>query len=133
MINTHRIIAILLVINIFNSLALEMYQNPTTYSTSVFESSESDYKNETNYLKDVTANPERQDLETEGTILDTMKFGLKVVKIVARGINPFSINRTQTDTWVEKIILDIMSLFKFLFAILLIIEVYMIIKNKKTS
>lgn len=70
---------------------------------------------------------------TDPSIGSSLNWGKVILDIFLYGINPFSINSSQFETYVEQIFADMLSMFRSFMWIILAIEIYMVIKNKKSS
>lgn len=137
MISTQRLLMITILINIVIALGVNLYLDPNSVDTgtlmnnvNILEERESEFQSEsatTATTKTVL------DSVTENTMGNTAKWGLTIFKMMINGINPLSITTGMVYTEGEKWMVRTLTLIRALFMALMIIEIYLLIKNKKAS
>jgi len=138
--NTQRLLMIVLAINLMLSMSLAIYQAPTTINLHGQE----DYSyvfgetiNLGNYTAQRTENEGSsvtpENLQEEGTWGSSLGMGTTITTLFFRGLieNPYN-EEDQTDP-ITKLFVIILKLFRRLFGILLAIEIFFIIKNRKNT
>lgn len=138
MISSQRLLMIIIGINLIIGITAEMYAHPTTWENvtqlntekDIASDVEQDFVSEEGIWGNVKSTASRL---YEGTIGSTIKWGSGLIKIFARGINPFSFSSKDFDTQIEKTIADIIVYIRFLMTILIVFEIYQVFKNRKAS
>lgn len=137
MINTHRLMILIVMINIACGLASQIYGNPTGTSTTII-----DNKVGTTIEQTETATNEQNTIQKskavegqdyESTALDPVSGGLSIIGLIKDSLYPYSISEDQVETNTEKKLVGALGLIRLMLDIIFIIEVFMLIINKKTS
>lgn len=88
------------------------------------------------FEEDPTATAKNTGLQVEASIGNKLTWGQIIMDVAFKGINPFSLmikSPYQTESRIETDIRAILTLFRTLFALIIGIELYMLMKNGKTS
>lgn len=138
MISTQKIVVLILMIQILIGIAMELNakgidgtplaktNDTITISDAEVENFKSDegiwgsIKNEANQLY-------------ESTIGNVMEWGATALNVLLKGLNPFSINSSQYDTNIEKLIATIILVIRSFMTTIVIFEGYSYFKNKKAT
>jgi hypothetical protein len=135
MISTQRLLMIVIGINLIIGLAGSIYVNPALYDSShlsveqsLYEQYGSEFAND-----DPFSGVTNRDSLQESSIGNSLSWGKILLDIFLNGINPFSFKPNDFNTAIEQIVAQILVLFRSLMYILLIVEIIMFFKNKKSS
>lgn len=138
MITSQRLIIIFVLFNILTGIVATIYSNPTAGSTDKTQIiTEADNLQNTaggsmtdNNLYGGISNT---NLVGETSIGNPLGWGTILINVFAKGFNPIAILPNQTLTEIENIFIVLLGLMKAFINVILILEIYMIFKNKKTS
>lgn len=137
MISSQRLIMIFILINIVAGIGVSIYAQPNTYDETqtlehitINEQYESEFKEDNTKYGGTSVEDDAGEGKTVGNV---MKMGSMLWDITINSLNPFSVNRTMFTTSLERIIADILVLFRILGTILMSIELYLLFKNRKAT
>jgi hypothetical protein len=137
MISSQRLMLIIIVLNMMLGFVGEIYHNPTGYSDTtatveqqLLEEYEAEYKSDEGLWGTVKATANKI---YENTIGNVVSWGNIIFKVFINGLNPFSFTASDFNHPVEKAFANLLVLFRSLMTAILILEGYMIFKNKKSS
>ena len=137
MISSQRLMLIIIALNMLIGFTGEIYHNPTGYSSTtatieqaLMEEYEQEFQSEEGLWGTVKATANKI---YENTIGNVVSWGRIIFKVFIDGINPFSFTASDFSHPVEKQFANILVLFRSLMTAILILEGYMIFKNKKSS
>lgn len=135
MISTQRLIMIIIGINLIMGLIGSIYKNPTLYNDDFIDNEQNYYEKSGNDFKDDDpyTGVKNQDYIQENSIGNSLSWGKILLDIFLGSINPFSFSKQDFDTNIEKIAVQVLGIFRSLMSLLIIIEVIMFFKNKKSS
>ena len=135
MISTQRLLMIVIGLNLIIGLAGSIYQNPTIYDDNHLSVEQSLYEQYGENFKDDDAfsGVKNRDYQQETSIGNSLSWGKILLDVFLNGINPFSFTPNDFDTNVEQIVAQMLVIFRSLMYILLLVEVIMFFKNKKSS
>lgn len=133
-VSTQRIIFIVLVLNILVGIAYNIYENPTVVDTSYIDNDINQNDALGEQIKDETYwNQGQQGNLYEPTIGSPIKWGNVILDIFTKGMHPFTFKAEDFTTQLEQMIAKVLTVFRGLLHILLILEIYLVIKNRKAS
>lgn len=135
MLSTQRLIMIIIGINIIIGLVGAIYNEPTVYSSNRFTEA-IDYNEQ--FGKDLDSEDKysgttNRDYDSETTIGNSITTGSIIWDVFWTGLYPLSVHPSMFETQIEKIFANILIIFRALMWILIGVELYLFIKNKKTS
>jgi hypothetical protein len=112
-----------------------IWLNPQSYDSNYFSVEKSIYEDYGQQMKndDLYTSVKNTDIQQEPTIGNSLTWTKLVWDIFATGLNPFSFTPNDFNTPIEKIGAWMLMLFRSLMYILIIIEIIMLLKNKKQS
>lgn len=134
-ISTQRLAIIIILINIFIGICIGLFhETKSTYDitlittqTATIETAEAEFGDE-----DKIYNLQNTE-DTENTIGNPIVMSHSFWTILWNGINPLSFTPSDFDNEVEKIFASILTLFRSIATLVLMLELYLIFKNKKTT
>jgi len=138
MITSQRLIIIFVLFNIFTGVVATIYNNPTVGSLDKTQI----VNEQSNVNSQITkANSEdslyggigSNTLVSEQSIGNPLGWGAILINVFSKGFNPISILPEKSNVAIENIFVFLLILVKTMISIILILEIYMIFKNKKTS
>lgn len=137
MTNTHKVIAMLIAINMIIGIAMAVHNDIADIEETIM-TAETGYMNEYEEKSEsdegmwgtVRANTDRQYDSTTG---NTISMGWILASTLYRGINPLSIDANDFETEFEKSLANVLTFIRVLLSTLALLEVYMLLKNRKTS
>lgn len=135
MASTQKLIITIFLINLFIGMAHSAYET-TTYDSTFLDNKVGQYDEFTDQFENEDQNEPSKDTNdfSDNSYGSTISWGRIIFKTFVDGINPFSTSQTSTyETDLEKNIMDALSVFRVLMYIIIIVELYMLIKNKKNS
>lgn len=134
---THRLLIIVVLINIMIGIGMEAYYSPSTFVSAninteidIMEENEQDFESDDSIWGSVKTTGNRL---YENTIGSPIKWGWNILKVFTRAINPFSFTPGDFTDPVEKVMAWVIMLFRSLMTTIIIIEAYMFFKSGKTS
>jgi hypothetical protein len=147
MASTQKLVMILIFTSLFVSLSLSVSNNPNDTSTpmndilkmiGINQNTAVDMSNQ-----DTTTPTQQQGVaQYEPSLLDTIKAGGRVLKVLSDTINPLSsivsvstagVILSHYDTTIEKILAIAIALFRSVLSVLIGLEAYLLFINKKTN
>lgn len=136
MISTQRLLAIVIGINLIMSLIMTMYYDIDNLNTDSLTSI-------TNVLSGYETQANDEDLGwygnakkwvadnfAETTVGNTILYGIFILKLMINALNPFPFYYAQYDTLIEQAAVIILGLFRGIFWIILLVQAYVLFKNK---
>lgn len=137
-VSTQRLIIIFFALNIFIGIVSTIYQNPTITTSGLHI-----ITTETNNIEDDATKMQSDNTKysgiTSGLVLQETTVGNPITtsgmiwKIFTNGFNPFAILPSQSETTIETLGIYLIMIMKSMIYMLLIYELYIVLKNKKTS
>lgn len=135
MISTQRLIMIVVLINLMTGIVGNIYIKPTTYDNNII-AGEEDYSqqySENLLQEDKYSGIRNRGYDSEQSIGNSITLGSNIWDIIIDGVNPLSVHPNMFESDIEKMFAIILSMFRLLLGIILIVEIYMIFKNRKQS
>lgn len=136
-VSTHRFIAMFILINICIGLALTIYTDPTTVTTTVFTESideqeqyEQDIQTDEGIYGTVKSSADRQQ---EAHVGNPLIWGWRILKLFIYSLYPFGLIHFTYSTTIELFIAIIITLFRTIVMSMAIVEGYMLFINKKQN
>lgn len=136
MINTQRLILIVLTVNLIIGISQSAYANITTYSADYIRNELQLYESYEQQFTDddiIYGGLKNKETLTDPTIGSSLNWGKILLDVFVYGINPFSINSNMFETYIEQMFADLLMTFRLFMWVLLGVEGYFVIKNKKTN
>lgn len=132
--NTQKLIVSLILLNLMIVIASNYYYASETYRTSGIgdELEENVYGYGQDWEDEDLLELVREDQQDEGTVGNIKRMGSIIWETFTVGIQPFVITNDENDQ-VEWIVLFALNGFKFTLYALLGLELYLLIKNRKTG
>lgn len=135
MVSTQNLIMVLIAINLCVGMGLHAENNPD-----VFEFIDTDTENQqgeeiNEYLQAEETNrrPSATTQLEDASKGNALTMGGQIFNIFLDGLSPFPIKRDMVDTQIEKMLVTLLNFFKYLMWALILIELYMVYKNKKVK
>lgn len=134
-VSSQKLLITMIILNLLIGCSSALYFNATEFTGNELSTSSTFLEGfETDFTDDDTLENVRTDTQMdEGTIGGGMRWSRIVYQMFIGAINPFSVNRNNFEEEIEKRIADILVVFRAIISTLMIIEIYLIIKNKKTT
>ncbi len=136
MITTQKLILTVFLINMLVGMTVDIAENPEVFTstqidteTSIIESHEEYFEDEEGWLNTVKS---KVNLAV-ATIGSPIRWGWTIIKIFVRGINPLSFKPSDYDDGVMKMVAYGLTIFRIMMVVLLMLEAYSYIKNKKAT
>lgn len=136
MASTQKTIALVFLINLMIGLGLTIYDTTNVdagYLTGEIEQ----YKEFEDILEETEQNEPTSDVNDfkESTYGNTVGWGRILFKVFIDGVNPLStsLQTLSTESMIENMVMHGLSVFRAILYILIAVELYMVVKNKKTS
>lgn len=137
MISTQRLLIMVISLNLLMGTLAELFMEPTQFPTNQLTTEAQfakDYENEFESDSGIWASIKSTTTNIwEGTIGNPIKWGYTILRIFVRSALPLPFNESMFETQQEKYIAEGFNWFIHILQIVLIIEAYMVFKNKKTS
>lgn len=131
--STQRLLIMLISINLIISMAIGITINPRNFS----DSDVTDYSNRLDYnalnLIGEEESTSAESLNEEGTFGSAGSMGKNVFSLFIKGLDPLPFKNIAHEDDVIKIIIILLTLFRALIGIIIILEVIMLLKNSKSS
>ena len=128
---TQRLLVIIIALNLFTQVGIEIY-NGNSLNFDRFET-DRQLNEEIAQTQFESSTSFQTNTEIGNTIGNTLKMGWNVLSIFAKGLIPYPFNIGDFDTQIEQGVAAVLIMFKSIALALISLEVYMLIKNKKTS
>lgn len=138
-VSTQRLMLIILSINMLIGVVGEIYLNPTGYNSNnnplgtekqLQEQYQKDYYSETGIFGTLKASADRI---YENTIGNVITWGKILINMFLKGINPFSFTPADFTDQIEKMFATVLVFARTLMVAFVMLEGYMLFKNRKTS
>lgn len=138
MIGTHRLLLLLIAINMVTGFAMEIYHDPTNENNDQITTEQQlmeQYEEEIQSNEGIWGGVKRRASDLfENTIGNPIKWGYTILKIFIRGLNPFSFSASDFTHPIEQAIANILILFRsLLMGVVVGVSAYMFFKNKSTN
>lgn len=137
MLSTHRLLIMLIAMNMMIGIAVSIYNSPQTLDTKQMEVENEKLEESEEYAEEeqsiwgsIKASAEKG---YESTIGNPIRWGWTILRIFIRGINPFSFMPSDFTNEIEQEIARVLILIRSLITTITIIEGYMVFKNDKQS
>lgn len=135
MINTQKLLIIILLMNLVIGLTTDIYKNPSDYTNNRIDN---EIDSRTDFASNVKTEETAPSLHSatvllENTVTNTVRMGTILFRVFIEGLNPFPISRNLVRTDFEKNIYTGLQYFRALMYILIATEIYMVFKNRKTN
>lgn len=136
MITSYRILAITLVMQILLGGVLSIWISPTLIDYVPISNEQNNLETQSEQFLDqetLYSGIQNQNLLTSPTVGNPITWSKIVLDIGAKAFNPLPINPNNLDTQIETLFGWLVILVKNLFYLLIILELFMLFINKKTS
>lgn len=133
MMSIQRQVLIVIIVNVVIGTMMSVYANPLIGGTSMYESQAEYLEQQHARIQNATVPSAVGTDQYDPTYGDTPSMGRAVFDIFVNGINPFSIPVQPWDGDIIRTLVSLINWFRFMVLVLLGIEIYLIIKNRKTS
>lgn len=136
MINSHKLLILLIVLNFMLGLSTQFYQNADTFTSSTLTEVQAAQGDLQQFANETIAS-NKTSTYTEGqydpSAVNKVKLGRTVTKMFFIGLLPFPVQQTDANSLTEKLIISIIKYFQGLLWIIIGLEIYFIFINKKTT
>jgi hypothetical protein len=129
--STQRLLLLVLVINLMFSMSIAIYEAPRVADYGVFTEITEVGLDTSDRVENESAITAPSSLNEESTFGSAIRMGLTVLKILLRGLNPFPTSLDATEDPLTDLVGYTFMIFRLLFIVLLAIEIYLVIKNRK--
>ena len=131
--STQRLMILVLAINLMISVAYGIYENPTLFDESAVSGMVDVGNRLSTDISGESTSIQPENLQVEGSFGNAIRMGTTLFKLFIRGMNPFPFNEdTYTDP-LDIIIAWGLMIFRVFIYVLISIELYMILKNRKAT
>lgn len=137
MISSQRLFLLLIGLNLLVGMAAEVYHDPVsdnvdqvTVETQLMEQYETEFQSQEGIWGSVKATADRI---WESTIGSPIRWGWTLLKLLVRGLNPFSFSASDFVNPVEQEIARYLIFFRSALMTIVILEGYLLFKNKKAT
>lgn len=140
MISSQKIIMMIILINVMIGFAIKFTESPDTFTLSkmddftsqqnTIESEKDNFVSEEGLWGSVKAKASQV---YETTIGNVLQWGGAIIGILIQGFNPWSISTSQYTNIIEQTIVVIIGTIRTMMTALLMFEIYLIFKNKKST
>lgn len=135
MISTQRLLMITIGINLLIGLVSAAYGNITAFDEDDFTTQICGIEDKVNQFdsSDEYSGVTNREFQQETSIGNPISWGKVLLDTFRCGLNPFGFTANDFEHTMEKMVAFIIMLFRSLMWILLILEIYLLFKNKKAS
>ena len=132
--DSHKLIVILFLMNMMIHLSADMYFSPETVDEDYLSNEDTIARELGQDFKDERATPTSGTEQSfENTFGSGIGMGWNIAKAFFKGLVPWPVTVNTVQTSAEKMMVYGMNIFKGLFYMIVILEGYMIWKNRKTN
>lgn len=130
--STQKLLILTVAINVFLFTVGFMY-NSNAYESRIMEIQMDKFQEQTDYWEDSfsNTNPDAENAQFENTFGDTKSGGKSIWSILVNGIRP--IPSDHTNSTLEEIIINAVSWGRYLLLLIITLEIYLVLKNKKQT
>lgn len=128
---------IIIALNLLIGFSQSIYRDPYNHNNNVILNNEMNLLQEKETSMQTTeyqiGNIRNPNIDTESTFGNIFSMGKLIANVFIYGLNPFSINSDMLNNYLEKLALSVLELIRSMMYVLAIVELYMFVKNRKTS
>lgn len=132
-VSTQRLLMVVIAINLVLSLSYAIYETPRTIDYGLFGETIDLGGNTATSVEGEGSSVAPESLQEEGSFTNALRMGSIIFTLFVRGMIALPFNTAGLGSGLEKMIVFGLLLFKSLMYMLLVIEIYMLFKNKKSS
>lgn len=132
-ISTQRLLIIVIAINLIMSLSYAIYEAPRVIDYGVFSESIDLGETSATNIESETSRIAPENLQEEGSYTNALRVGSIIFGLFIRGMVALPFSTDGLGTGLEVIVITALIIFKSLMYMLIILELYMLYKNKKTN
>ncbi len=129
LVSTQKVILLVIFLNLVVGLGEELGSQTSMVLTKDQETLTS-YEAQFERNQSITGGVQTLDQLTDNTIGDTKGWGLSIINIMVKGLNP--ITTLRSDNTVIQAFYVLITFFRSILYVMLILEIYSVIKNRKT-
>lgn len=136
MLSTQRLLIMIMMINLIVAVATEITANPTLASTSHLENTiqqSNEYSISVTEEADVDVMQRPDSPTSDPTPLNTWNVGGTFISILIKGLVPWPIWYTNHETIIEEVFAWSMGILQAIMYIIVTAEIYLVIKNRKST